>query len=72
MGRAAHAAGVQFGYLHIISNNLARHYPSDLSNERLTAVVERRRALLDRISEIIRTRLRQLGPERHLGPKGHL
>lgn len=72
MGRAAHAAGVQFGYLHIISNNLARHYPSDLSNERLTEVVERRRVLLDRISEIIRTRLRQLGPERHLGPKGHL
>ncbi len=44
MGRAACAAGIQFGYLHIVSNNLARHYPSDLSNERLTAVVERRSA----------------------------
>lgn len=63
MGRAAHAAGIEFGYLHVVSNNLARRYPADLSNERLTAVVERRLALLDRISEILRARLRQLGPD---------
>ncbi|HUZ23171.1 MAG TPA: hypothetical protein VMV07_05340 [Streptosporangiaceae bacterium] len=72
MGRAAHEAGIQFGYLHIVSNNLARPYPSDLSNERLTAVVERRSALLDRIGEIIRMRLRQLAPGHHLLRKGRL
>jgi hypothetical protein len=62
MGRAARAAGIQFGYLHVVSNNLAREYPADLSNERLTTVVERRAMLLDRIGEIIRLRLRQPDP----------
>jgi hypothetical protein len=58
MGHAARAAGIEFGFLHIISNNLARPYQDDLSNERLGAVVERRAQLLDRIHEIIRLRLR--------------
>lgn len=58
MGRAAHAAGIEFGFLHVISNNLARAYPADLSNERLAPVVERRTQLLDRIDEIIQLRLR--------------
>lgn len=58
MGDAAAGAGIQFGFLHVISNNLARHYPADLSNERLGTVLERRSALLDRIHEIIRLRLR--------------
>jgi hypothetical protein len=60
MGRAARAAGIEFGYLHIISNNLARTYPADLSNERIGTVVERRTVLLDRIHEIIRLRLRTI------------
>ena len=58
MGRAAHAAGIEFGFLHIISNNLARPYQDDLSNERLSTVIGRRAQLLDRIHEIIRLRLR--------------
>lgn len=58
MGHAAAAAGIEFGFLHVISNNLARHYPADLSNERLDTVLQHRRALLDRIHEIIRLRLR--------------
>ncbi|MGH3628645.1 MAG: hypothetical protein ACRDRL_14575 [Sciscionella sp.] len=58
MGRAAQAADIEFGYLHVISNNLARTYPVDLSNERLSAVVEPRVLLLDRIHEVIRHRLR--------------
>ncbi len=57
MGRAAASAGIQFGFLHVISNNLAAAYPADLSNERLSHVIERRARLLDRIHEIIRTRL---------------
>ena len=58
MGQAARAAGIEFGFLHVISNNLARTYPDDLSNERCSTVVQRRALLLDRISQIIRLRLR--------------
>ncbi|QFY07945.1 hypothetical protein GBF35_15785 [Nonomuraea phyllanthi] len=60
MGRAAHTSGIEFGFLHIISNNLARPYPADLSNERLPTVIEQRTVLLDRIHEIIRLRLRSI------------
>ena len=58
MGRAAACAGIEFGYLHVVSNNLAAAYPADLSNERLTHVVARRAQLLDRIHEVIMLRLR--------------
>jgi hypothetical protein len=58
MGQAARAAGIEFGFLHVISNNLARAYPDDLSNERCSTVIQRRALLLDRISQIIRLRLR--------------
>ncbi|HEY6797075.1 MAG TPA: hypothetical protein VI248_20575 [Kineosporiaceae bacterium] len=60
MGRAARDAGIEFGYLHVISNNLTRAYPADLSNERLASVVQRRAALLTQIDAILRARLRQL------------
>lgn len=60
MGRAARAAAIQFGYLHVISNNLAGEYLTDLSNERGPAVIERRSLLLDRIDTILRERLRHL------------
>jgi hypothetical protein len=62
MGHAAHTAGIEFGFLHIVSNNLARSYPDDLSNERLITVRERRTQLLDRIDEVIRLRLRTADP----------
>jgi len=57
MGAAARRAGIPFGYLHVISNNLARRYPADLSNERHEEVLRRRAALLARIREIIAARL---------------
>ncbi|MFJ8752175.1 hypothetical protein ACIREO_23005 [Streptomyces sp. NPDC102441] len=53
MGAAARHAGIRFGYLHVISNNLARHYPSDLSNERHGDVIRRRAVLVDRIRDIV-------------------
>nr|MDT0658730.1 hypothetical protein [Micromonospora sp. DSM 115978] len=62
MGRAAHNAGIAFGYLHVVSNNLAREYTDDLSNERRTTVVQRRTQLLDRIDATLRHRLRQPDP----------
>ncbi|MCK2214046.1 hypothetical protein MF672_009625 [Actinomadura sp. ATCC 31491] len=60
MGAAAHRAGIGFGYLHVISNNLARHYPADLSNERHHEVVRRRAILVGRIRDIIASRLADL------------
>ena len=60
MGRAARAAGIEFGFLHIISNNLARHLPGRPVQR--TAQHRRRTPspLLDRIHEIIRLRLRTI------------
>jgi hypothetical protein len=63
MGQAANIAGIEFGYLHVVSNNLARDYPADLSNERLHTVIQCRAGLLTRIHEIIRLRLRASGTE---------
>jgi hypothetical protein len=57
MGAAAHHAGIGFGYLHVISNNLARQYPADLSNERHRDVIERRTVLIGQIRDIIANRL---------------
>jgi len=57
MGAAACHAGISFGYLHVVSNNLARHYPADLSNERHRDVVQRRAVLVDHICDIISNRL---------------
>ncbi|WP_327268061.1 hypothetical protein OG233_06905 [Streptomyces sp. NBC_01218] len=57
MGAAAGQAGIGFGYLHVISNNLAAHYPADLSNERHENVLRRRAVLIDRIRTIISLRL---------------
>jgi hypothetical protein len=57
MGAAAHQAAIGFGYLHVISNNLARRYPADLSNERHDDVIRRRALLTNRIREIIADRI---------------
>lgn len=66
MGAAAAQAGIIFGYLHVISNNLAAHYPADLSNERHEHVLRRRAVLIDRIRTIIALRLAGR-PARSLG-----
>ncbi|MFJ7209671.1 hypothetical protein ACIQWR_39835 [Streptomyces sp. NPDC098789] len=57
MGATACREGIGFGYLHVISNNLARHYPADLSNERHGDVIRRRAVLVDQIRHIIAGRL---------------
>lgn len=57
MGAAARQAGIKFGYLHVISNNLAAYYAADLSNERHGDVLRRRAELVDRIRTIITRRL---------------
>ncbi|MER7540715.1 hypothetical protein ABTX77_38990 [Streptomyces sp. NPDC097704] len=57
MGAAARQAGIGFGYLHVISNNLATRYPADLSNERHRDVLRRRAILIDRIRTIVTGRL---------------
>jgi hypothetical protein len=60
MAAAAAEAGVRFGYLHVISNNLARPYEQDLSNERGPAVLHARGRLLARAKELIGRRLGEL------------
>jgi len=62
MGRAAAAAGIRFGFLHIISNNLACPYHHDLSNERVETVLELRAQLLSRIRDIIKLTLDASAP----------
>ena len=39
MALAAVETGLEFGYLHIISDNVAQKYDEDLSNERLKGVL---------------------------------
>ena len=43
MALAAHRENVAFGYLHLVSNNLVKKYPSDLGNERLGKSPEERK-----------------------------
>ncbi|KAK5079745.1 hypothetical protein LTR70_008822 [Exophiala xenobiotica] len=49
---------ISFGYLNIISDNVARWYEHDLSNERLEIVQEKRKGLLSVIESVL---------DRHLG-----
>ena len=53
MAQASLEGGTQFGYLHVISDNLARNYEHDLSNERLDTVRDRRKKLLGEVEEVL-------------------
>ena len=53
MAQASLEGGTQFGYLHIISDNLAQRYQHDLSNERLKAVRESRKKLLEEVEKVL-------------------
>ena len=53
MAKASLDGDTEFGYLHIISDNLARKYMHDLSNERLTDVVQDRKRLFSEIQDIL-------------------
>ncbi|KAK4693626.1 hypothetical protein P7C71_g3812, partial [Lecanoromycetidae sp. Uapishka_2] len=53
MAKASLEGGTEFGYLHIISDNLARKFDEDLSNERRTDVIEGRRQLMIEIQDVL-------------------
>ena len=53
MAQASVEGGTDFGFLHIVSDNLAHKYAYDLSNERLQKVLEDRQRLLKEIEDIV-------------------
>ncbi|KAF2837419.1 hypothetical protein M501DRAFT_995342 [Patellaria atrata CBS 101060] len=53
MADASVEGGTMYGFLHIVSDNLAKKYAHDLSNERVKKVRENRRLLLDDIESIL-------------------
>jgi hypothetical protein len=54
MASAAKKNGVQFSYLHIISDNVAEKYEHDLSNERLESVLKGRAKLYSLAQDVLR------------------
>lgn len=46
IARAARSSGINFSYLHIISDNIVTKYTEDLSNERQISIVNKRNNLL--------------------------
>lgn len=53
MAKTAMEEGMEFGYLHIIFDNLAKKYIHDLSNERLKDVLRERRKLVKEIEDVL-------------------
>jgi hypothetical protein len=53
MAEASNEGATSFGYLHIISDNVASRYPYDLSNERLKNVILDRRKLFIEMQKIL-------------------
>lgn len=53
MAKASLEGGTEFGYLHIISDNLARKYLHHLSNKRLTDVLIGRKGLVSKIQDVL-------------------
>ncbi|KAL6860945.1 hypothetical protein J3F83DRAFT_748053 [Trichoderma novae-zelandiae] len=53
MARAAVTSGMRFGYLHVVSDNVAEKYEEDLSNERKQSVVEQRSRLYQLVQEVL-------------------
>jgi nucleoside phosphorylase len=53
MGQAAVQHGIRFGYLHIISDNVAEKYEEDLSNERMRNVLRGRSKLYEVVQDIL-------------------
>lgn len=69
IGAATRQAEIRLGHLHVTSNNLARHYPTDLSNERHGDVIRRRAVLVDHIRDVIANRLATHRAEHHGGTR---
>jgi hypothetical protein len=53
MAKASIEGDVNFGFLHIISDNIAKKYKYDLSNERLKQVLQDREMLVDAIQDTV-------------------
>ena len=53
MAKAALEVGCQYGYIHIVSDNLACKHDHDLSNERLLDVRQDQRRLLSEIQDVL-------------------
>jgi hypothetical protein len=53
MAKASNEGKTAFGYLHIVSDNLACRYPYDLSNERVEEVVLSRENLLIEVENVL-------------------
>ena len=62
MAQASLDAGIGFGYLHIISDNVAEKYTEDLSNERINGVLRGRDALYQHIQDVL---MRHLNADAH-------
>ncbi|ETS74169.1 hypothetical protein PFICI_14035 [Pestalotiopsis fici W106-1] len=54
MALAAKRNGIRFGYLHLISDNVAEKYEEDLSNERTDSVLSRRVKLYEVVHDVLR------------------
>jgi len=63
MAKASLEGGTEFGYLHIVSDNLAQKYKHDLSNERLIDVLQGRKRLVLEIQESLSRFFDQWTPE---------
>lgn len=63
MAKASLEGGTEFGYLHIISDNLARKYIHDLSNEHLTDVLRARKSLVSEIQDVLSSFFDQWSPK---------
>ena len=63
MAKASVQGGTEFGYLHIISDNLARKYIHDLSNERSEDVLRGREQLVSEIQNILARFFNQWSPK---------
>lgn len=59
MALASQLHGIQFSYLHLISDNLSHKYDSDLSNERKESVLEDRKNLYNIIQNTIKETLQK-------------
>lgn len=53
MAQAAVQNGIRFGYLHIISDNVAEKHEEDLSNERMQSVLTRRSELYEVAQDVL-------------------
>jgi hypothetical protein len=59
MAQAAVRSGIRFGYLHMVSDNVAEKYAEDLSNERMQSVLRRRSRLYGVVQDVLTYHLQQ-------------